>query len=107
MEYTDVLEVIPKLEEDEVYISHVGDGEYEFNVFGSVHKDLEKFVEQLVPRMMRSSTRLLAKSFRNGKGFRVYEEYVYEGKKYLAEIARLTIEKIDPEKAPIGYEMEC
>jgi len=31
---------LPDLKSGEVYISHIGDGEYEFNVFGNVYDNL-------------------------------------------------------------------
>jgi hypothetical protein len=40
---SELLEEFPVLPENKIYISHVGDGEYKFNVFGSAHRDMEKF----------------------------------------------------------------
>jgi len=92
----------PKIEPNQVFISHVGDGEYTFNVFGSVHTNMEVFLNKVLSYY----------SYYNIKR----EELIIlcEGNEYLvihphnnsfSVIARLTLATINPETFPIESEM--
>lgn len=92
LKYLDAID-IPVLKEKEIYISHVGDMEYNFNVFGSAHLDIEKFLSKLCEDNDCPRNEL---SFRkNSAGNKHF--YVVFGDQCLAYV---TVEKIDPEELP-------
>jgi hypothetical protein len=91
------IESIPELKEDEIYISHVGDGEYNFNVFGSAHKDIKKFLLAVASRLKIDADSV--KFFRFNDG-RIY--IIRTVGNIFIDIAVITIKKIDPEEFPIG-----
>jgi hypothetical protein len=100
------IDKLPELDKDEIYISHVGDGEYSFNVFGSAHRDMKKYLKILRDRYkLHNNIGTINNEvyiYKYETGYLICTFYEYNNKIRVWEIARLTIEEIDPEKFPIG-----
>lgn len=90
---------IPELKENEVYVSHVGDGEYDFYVFGSVHRDLDAFIDKLMERYPAYNDKDLFVSYEHLDHYEI--SYIW-GSGPVPVLAWITIEEIDPKYFPIG-----
>jgi hypothetical protein len=97
----------PVIKEDEILISHIGDGEYNFNIFGSAHKDFNKFLDGVAKYLHIPVSDLIICEYNSayysnriliGHIFKIEEE----GSIHIILYAVVTIEKIDPEKFPVG-----
>lgn len=82
----------PEITEGKILISHIGDGEYEYNVFGSAWTSWEKFVEALKKAINPKDTFFSHKLV----SLRTYSEtfIIFYDSRIVAE---LTIEKLNPE----------
>jgi len=86
------MSTIRDLEDDEVYICHVGDCEYSFNIFGAVYNNLSKLLDALSKKFNHSIQDL---EFYSCIGEDAYEIYFERN-----EIAYITIEELNPEIYP-------
>jgi hypothetical protein len=98
-----VLDTMPALKSNEVYVSHVGDHEYAFNIFGSIHTDFENFLSALADYAKCSKDDILIYTYPNNhKDFWISAKRISDDKrKWLEKLAVLTIETINPIKFPI------
>ena len=91
---------IPDLEVDEIYISHVGDGEYSFNTFGSAHLNLMKLFKNLAKQLGCEILDLNIVQYTNPNTGLPNDVYYIElgGQDQMC----ITIEKLDPESFSWG-----
>jgi len=95
------LKDIPDLKDGEIYISHVGDGEYQFNVFGGVYTDKKLLYDSFLKayERNRNETIIFCRPKDEEKSFSFYRFW----EPYFFEIARVTIETLNPEEFNLGW----
>jgi len=95
----EIIKDIPDLKKGEIYISHVGDGEYMFNVFGGVYTDKVIMFFSFLERIkLKKENIIITKPENSEKDFSFYHVHNY----YCYEIARFTIETLDPQEFNTG-----
>ena len=94
---------IPDLKENEVYISHVSDGEYPFNIFGGVYTDLNLFLCALAENQKCTLNDFYFRGY-NNKYYDISLKYydTFESTMCLYKVGYITIEKINPVILNIG-----
>lgn len=93
---------LPDLKDNEIYVSHVGDGEYNFNVFGSAWDDYMELFNKIAEYFKCKPSELSTGKRPNYDGSITDPSYlvIYKGN----AIARITVEQINPTKFPNGYD---
>ena len=79
---------IRKLTETEIYISHVGDGEYSFNVFGGAYTDLDYLLNEIVKNYNCTLEDITIQEWASGDKFTIHN-----GNQWIGVIS---IEQINP-----------
>ena len=88
---------IPDLKENEIYISHVGDGEYMFNIFGGAYSDLNLFLCVLAKDHKCTLNDFSFWYYFSGHYFISLKHYdTSKSKIYYYDVGYITIEKTDP-----------
>lgn len=105
------IDKMPELKDGEIFVSHVGDGEYSFNVFGSAHTELDTFkkkIEEYYTRAWKTSGEIILGQRVEGKErynmygmFFKYTDWRSGTKILYDQMAFFTIEQINPETFPI------
>jgi hypothetical protein len=97
---------IPIIKEDEILISHVGDGEYQFNIFGSAHTDFKKFLDGVAKYLHIPVSDLIICKYNSDYSNRILIGHIFkieeEDSIHIILYAVATIEKLDPEDFPVG-----
>lgn len=91
--YREIIPGLPDLKENEIYILHVGDGEYNFNVFGAVYNDLLKLWQAIKEKYPDEDIKQFIVSLENKSRYFISID-IYN------DIACISIEKVNPENFP-------
>ena len=84
---------IPDLDKGQIYVSHVGDGEYTFNVFGGIYNDKDILLWQLSNIFINDRVKKIIIFNRDNE-----YKFVQYTEQYCFEAARITIETLNPKE---------
>jgi hypothetical protein len=95
-----VIEKIPELKDNEVYVSHISDGEYPFNTFGGVYTNLNLFLSCLANYFNCSVESLHFYCLNHINGYYISKRFFSPETAdfHYYDIGYITIETINPNK---------